>query len=489
MPAPYGQSLALLTDLYQLTMARGYWSEGVADRESVFHHYFRRAPFGGAFAIAAGLEPALQWLEELRFQGDDLEYLAGLRGNDGGPLFPPGFLAYLENLSFEWNLDAVPEGTLILADEPLVRVRGPLLQCQLAETALLNIVNFQTLVATKAARVCLAAGDSPVMEFGLRRAQGIDGGLSASRAAYIGGCAGTSNALAGKLHGIPVRGTQAHSWVLAFASEREAFEAFERAMPNNCVLLVDTYDSLAGIDTAIEVGLDARQRGGRLAGIRLDSGDLALLSATARARLDAAGLASTAVIASSDLDEHSISRLREGGAKVDAWGVGTSIAAAKGEAALGGVYKLALLRDADGAWKPKAKHSEDPGKASTPGMLQVRRFADDGGRPVADLLYDELHPPVGQGKGYRRSSGHDAGPCALKGKSAELLQPVMRRGSRLAPAASLDEARSLARAGMRWIPTAEIDTPQGTDGIPFFIETGLLERREALLREGGRSDG
>ena len=230
-------------------------------------------------------------------------YLASLRGQGGRPLFEREFLDYLAGLAFECDVDAVAEGTVVFAQEPLVRVRGPLLQCQLVETALLNIVNFQTLIATKAARVCLAAGDDPVLEFGLRRAQGVDGGLSASRAAFIGGCAATSNVLAGKLYGIPVRGTHAHSWVLAFDSELEAFDAFARAMPHNCILLVDTYATQEGVRRAIEVGVRLQELGARLTGIRLDSGDLADLSIEARQLLDAAGLETTAVVASNDLDE------------------------------------------------------------------------------------------------------------------------------------------------------------------------------------------
>lgn len=480
MPAPYGQSLALLTDLYQLTMACGYWREGIAEREAVFHHYFRRAPFGGSFAIAAGLETALQWLDGLRFREGDLEYLGGLRGNTGSALFPRRFLSYLGTLKFACRVDAVPEGTLVLAEEPLVRVQGPLLQCQLVETAMLNLINFQTLVATKAARVCAAAGDAPVIEYGLRRAQGIDGGLSASRAAYIGGCSGTSNTLAGKLYGIPVKGTQAHSWVLAFGNEREAFEAYARSMPDNLVLLVDTHDSLAGIRKAIEVGLSARKRGVQLAGIRLDSGDLAALSKRARAMLDASGLGSTAIIASNDLDEHAIERLNARGARVGVWGVGTSIAAAKGQAALGGVYKLALLRDRGGTWEPKAKRSEDAGKSSTPGMLQVRRFWD-GQRPAADLLYDETHAPAGQWAGLGRSASAGAEPVTLGGPSADVLRPVMRRGRRVAPATTLSESRSAARDWMRRIGRKALHAEPGADAIPFFTETGLAARRSAEL--------
>ena len=253
MLPPYGQSLALLTDLYQLTMACGYWKEGLADREAVFHQAFRSAPFGGTFAVAAGLASGMRWLRDLRFRDDDLDYLRSLKAQGGRPLFEAGFLDYLRDFQFTCDIDAVPEGTVVFPGEPLLRIRGSLLQAQLAETAILNIVNFQTLIATKAARVCLAAGEDPVLEFGLRSAQGIDGGLSASRAAYVGGCAATSNVLAGKLYGIPVRGTHAHSWVLAFVTEAEAFDAFARAMPHNCVLLVDTFDTIEGVRLAAEV--------------------------------------------------------------------------------------------------------------------------------------------------------------------------------------------------------------------------------------------
>ena len=240
-------SLALLTDLYQLTMAQGYWKLGIADREAVFHLYFRTAPFGGGYSLACGLEDVVRHLENLRFDANDLEYLASLKGNDEQPLFDRDFLAALGNLEWTLDVDAIPEGTVVFPNEPLVRVSGNLLQSQLLETPLLNLINFPTLIATKAARVCQAAKGDAVMEFGLRRAQGIDGSLTASRAAYIGGCASTSNVLAGKLFGIPVRGTHAHSWVMSFDTELEAFDAYSRAMPNNCVFLVDTYNTLEGV--------------------------------------------------------------------------------------------------------------------------------------------------------------------------------------------------------------------------------------------------
>ena len=290
MIPPHAHSLALLTDLYQVTMGYGYWREGLAEREAVFHLYFRKAPFGAAFAIAAGLDTAVQWLRNLRFRDDDLDYLNGLTDRGG---------SFYSRRSSSTTCAASGSGATWTRSPRALRcsptnrwcaVRGSLLQAQLAETALLNIINFQTLVTTKAARVCLAAGDDPVLEFGLRRAQGIDGGISASRAAYIGGCAATSNLLAGKLYGIPVRGTHAHSWVLAFEGESEAFEAFARAMPLNCVLLIDTHDSLTGLRRAIDVAKRLQDEGVTLDGVRLDSGDLATLSSAARAQLDAAGL-------------------------------------------------------------------------------------------------------------------------------------------------------------------------------------------------------
>lgn len=479
MLPPYGQSLALLTDLYQLTMAYGYWREGLGDREAVFHHYFRRAPFGGRFAVAAGLHTALQWLDDLRFEKDDICYLASLCGQGGRPLFERAFLDYLAGLTFECDVDAVPEGTVVFAQEPLLRVRGPLLQCQLAETALLNIVNFQTLIATKAARVCLAAGDDPVLEFGLRRAQGIDGGLSASRAAFIGGCAATSNVLAGKLYGIPVRGTHAHSWVLAFDSELEAFDAFARAMPHNCILLVDTYATREGVRRAIEVGIRLREQGASLAGIRLDSGDLGELSVEARQMLDDAGLETTAVVASNDLDEYRIASLKRRGARVGMWGVGTSIASAKGESALGGVYKLSLLKDGSGNWQDKAKRSEDPAKASTPGMLQVRRFVRESGE-ISDLLYDELSAPEKKWQGFLLAEGDTKPPNMLGGPSKDLLRPALRCGQSVGMGEDLAASRRRCRAELTALPGGQVPA-RPEEPVPLFIETGLWLRRQRLL--------
>ncbi len=281
---------------------------------------FRNSPFGGGYALAAGLEPVLDYIERFQFSADDCEYLSELCGNDGKPLFDAPFLEYLAGMRLKIDIDAMLEGTIAFPHEPLLRVRGSIIECQILETALLNIINFQTLIATKASRVVHAAKGDQVLEFGLRRAQGIDGALAASRAAYIGGCHATSNVLAGKLFGIPVRGTHAHSWVMSFENELEAFAAYAQAMPNNCVFLVDTYDTLEGVRNAIRIGNVLRDSGHRMVGIRLDSGDLAQLSIDARNLLDEAGFTDASIVASNDLDEKLIESLKHQGAKISIWG-------------------------------------------------------------------------------------------------------------------------------------------------------------------------
>jgi nicotinate phosphoribosyltransferase len=306
-------------------MASAYWKSGIADTEAVFHLVFREAPFNSGFTVAAGLAEAIEYLREFHFEDSDLEFLSTVKGNDGRPLFERAFLDYLKQLRFTCDVDAVPEGTVVFPQEPLVRVQGPILQGQLIEAALLNFLNFQSLIATKAARICHAAGGQKVVEFGLRRAQGVDGALTAARAAYIGGCAATSNVLAAKLYGIPLVGTHAHSWVMAFGDELAAFAAYADAQPNNCVLLVDTYNTPQGVRHAIEVGRKLREQGHELAGIRLDSGDLAYLSIQARRLLDEAGFNKAAIVASNDLDEYIITSLKQQRAAITIWGVGTRL--------------------------------------------------------------------------------------------------------------------------------------------------------------------
>jgi nicotinate phosphoribosyltransferase len=351
--------------------------------------YFRKNPFGGGFAVAAGLEYVVDYLNSLRFDEGDLAYLRTLVGNDGRPLFDGAFVDYLRDLRFTCDIDAVAEGTVVFPNEPLLRVSGPILQAQVLETPLLNMVNFQTLVATKAARVCEATGGEPVIEFGLRRAQGVDGSLAASRAAYVGGVHATSNVLAGKLFGIPVKGTHAHSWVMSFDTEMASFEAYAGAMPNNCVFLVDTYNTLDGVRRAVEAGRKLREAGHEMVGVRLDSGDLAYLSIEARRILDEGGFPRAKILASNDLDENIIVSLKSQGARIDTWGVGTKLVTAYDQPALGGIYKLAALRKADGQWEYKVKLSEQAAKVSTPGVLNVRRYFREDGEAVGDMIYNE----------------------------------------------------------------------------------------------------
>ena len=436
---------ALLTDLYQLTMAYGYWRSGRSEREAVFHLSFRDSPFQCGFTLTAGLAPAIEFLQAFRFTEDDLAFLATLRGNDDQPLFDRGFLGYLGTLHFSCDVDAFPEGTAVFPQEPLLRIQGPILQCQLLETALLNLINFQTLIATKAARVCLAARAEPVLEFGLRRAQGVDGGLAASRAAYIGGCAATSNVLAARLYGIPVRGTHAHSWVMSFDDEREAFRAYAAAMPNNCVFLVDTYDTLEGVRRAVEVGHLLREGGHEMVGIRLDSGDLAWLSVEARKILDGSGFPNAVIVASNDLDEHIIASLKEQGAMINVWGVGTKLVTAYDQPALGGVYKLGAIRDDNGRWNYKVKLSEQAAKVSTPGIQQVRRFRSEK-EFIGDGIFDvERGVPgtftiVDPLDATRRK--HIA-PATL---FEDLLVPIFRRGKLVYEAPPLGDIRQRAQA-------------------------------------------
>ncbi len=469
----YRPSLALLTDLYQLTMARGYWSLGLAEREAVFHLFFRKNPFRGGYAISCGLAAAADYLAALRFDDDDLRVLSELTGNDGGPLFPPGFLSYLSDMEFSCDIDAMPEGTVAFPHEPLIRVKGPLLQAQLVETALLNIVNFQTLIATKSSRICRAAAGDAVLEFGLRRAQGIDGGLAASRAAYVGGCAGTSNVWAAKLYGIPVKGTHAHSWVLVFDGEVEAFEAYASALPNNCVFLVDTYDTIEGVHRAVAVGRALRARGFEMVGVRLDSGDLSALSKGARQILDDAGFPDAAVVASNDLDEHRITALKADGAPIGVWGVGTRLVTAHDQPALGGVYKLSAIRDEDGAWQYRVKLSEQPIKVSNPGVLQVRRFTDAAGRWLGDAIYDE---DTGPGTTLiDPMTGQTLAELPTDAAGADLLQPIFRGGQRVGAMESLTEIRTKAAAQIAAMPPEVARLSE-----PAHYPVGLEPRLQAL---------
>jgi nicotinate phosphoribosyltransferase len=475
----------LLTDFYQLTMAYGYWKAGRADQRVAFHLFFRSAPFGGGYTVAAGMEPAIRYLEGLRFEADELDYLAALQGG-GGPVFAPEFIRHLEELRFTCDVEMVPEGTIVYPHEPLVRVTGPVLQAQLVETTLLTLINFQSLIATKACRMVEAAQGDPVVEFGLRRAQGPDGGLSASRAAYIGGCEGTSNVLAGRSYGIPLRGTHAHSWVMLFGDEVEAFLAYADALPHNVVFLVDTYDTLGGVRNAIRVADRLRERGHRLAGIRLDSGDLAWLSQQARALLDEAGLKDTAIVGTNDLDEHLIDDLKvRQDAAISVWGVGTRLATAYDQPALGGVYKLTAV-EGDRGWEDRIKLSNHAAKTTTPGLLQVRRFTRDG-LFEGDMIYDErrgvaTRTIVDPADATRRKE------FGIGDEWEDLLGPVFRSGRRVRQLPPLAEIRARVRRQLAALhPTRKRLLNPHT--YPAGLEQTLHEHKTRLILEGQSAGG
>ena len=441
-----------------------------------------RLSFQGRLRRGLRKDQLAELIEDFRFTDEDVAYLASLAAPGGGTLFDDDFLKYLRDYRLSVNIDAVPEGTIVFPHEPIVRVTGPIMDCQLIETPLLNCVNFETLIATKAARVCLAAGGRPVAEFGLRRAQGAGGGLWASRAAVVGGCASTSNVLAGKLFSIPVSGTHAHSWVMSFPDELSAFRAYAREFPNNCVLLVDTYNVEQGIKNAITVGLEMRERGEKLSAIRIDSGDLAWLAKMARRMLDAAGLDDCGIVLSNDLDEHTIRSILDEGAPVDSWGVGTKLACAFDQPTLGGVYKLSATRaPGQQAWTDCLKISESAAKLTVPGVLDVRRYFAEDGSIAGDMVFD-----VNAGVGEREvivDPVDDLRQKNLAGKRYELLlEPLARAGEVVLPSDRRDAlaAQARARAGL-----ASLDESQkrmlNPHTYPVGLEYGLCERRRALV--------
>ncbi|MFU8891921.1 MAG: nicotinate phosphoribosyltransferase [Anaerosomatales bacterium] len=485
----WGRSPGLFTDLYQITMAQGYFKAGLTSTEACFHLSFRENPFGNGYSLACGLEQALDYLGALSFSATDTAYLATLTGNDGAPLFDEEFLSYLESFRFDGDVDAIPEGTVVFPHEPLVRVSAPIASCQLVETALLNIVNFQTLVATKAARVCQAAGGDPVVEFGLRRAQGPDGGLSAARAAFVGGCSGTSNVLAGSVFGIPVSGTHAHSWVMLFPSETEAFRAYAEALPNNATFLVDTYDTLAGVRRAAEEGRRLRERGYEMIGVRIDSGDLAWLSREARAILDEAGLSAARIVASNELDEYLITSLKNQDAAIDFWGVGTKLVTAYDQPALGGVYKLSAVRDPGGEWEPRIKVSEQTAKVTTPGVLGVRRYFDETGGLAGDMIYDVTCPPADDPQMIDPADPIRRKRFAAGQRFEDLLVPVVRAGERVYDVPALPAVAERAAEQLAALDPS-VRRFMNPHSYPVGLERGVHALRmrmivQARAREGG----
>ena len=460
-------------------MACGYFKAGVTDHEAAFHVTFRHNPFGGEFTAACGLATAVDFLRTFHFNEAEIDYLASQHGNDGRPLFDSGFLDYLRGLRLTCDVDAMPEGTLVFPNEPLIRVCGPIIECQLLETALLTILNFQSLIATKAARVCLAAENDAVIEFGLRRAQGVDGGLSSARAAYIGGCAGTSNVQAGQRYGIPVSGTQAHSWIMFFDTEAEAFETYAKAMPNNCVFLVDTYNSIDGVRHAIEVARQLRKDRHEMIGVRLDSGDRAALSIETRRMLNEAGFTNAKIVCSGDLDEFAIAEMKKRGAKIDIWGVGTKLTTGQPDAALGGIYKLAAVRKPGERWRYRIKLSDDPAKTSYPGLLQVRRFHQPDGRFMADAIYETDHG-VSEPCEIVDPETKDKTQIPANTRYSDLLVPIFRAGQVVYEEPSIADSRDHLR---KQLSCASPEILQLNDPQPYKIglERSLHDLRMTLI--------
>ena len=427
------RNLTLLTDLYQLTMGQGYFTEGKHTERAVFDVFFRPNKLI-TYSVAAGMDQAAEYLENLHFDGEDIDYLRSLG------IFTEDYLSCLRDLRFTGDVTAVREGEIVFPYEPILSVSAPMLEAQLVETALLTVINHQTLIASKAAKICAAAGGG-VMEFGLRRAQGADAGIYGARAAMIGGCVGTSNVYAGKLFDVPVSGTMAHSWVMNFPSELEAFRAYAKSFPDNCLLLVDTYDTLrSGVPNAVTVFRELRAAGHEPKGIRLDSGDLAYLSKAARAMLDEAGFENAVICASGDLDETLIRSLKAQGARIDTWGVGTKLITSADMPALGGVYKLAAVYEG-GREVPKIKLSDTTEKITNPGVKEVYRLYDrPTGKAIADLItragekIDETRPltifhPVDT---WKRMTLTDFTVRRLR-------EPLFAAGKRVAPRYSLAE--------------------------------------------------
>jgi nicotinate phosphoribosyltransferase len=472
------RNLTMLTDLYQLTMMYGYDIAGKSDEVVVFDLFFRRNSGDSAYAVAAGLEQAIEYIENLHFSEDDIEYLRDLG------LFNEDFLKRLENIRFTGDIDAIPEGTVVFPNEPLIRVKAPIFEAQLIETALLNIVNHQTLIATKASRVVQAAQGDSVLEFGLRRAQGPDAGIYGARAAIIGGCDATSNVLAGKKFGIPVQGTHAHSWIMSFPTELDAFRAYADAFPNSCLLLVDTYDTLrSGVPNAITVFKEMREKGLEPVGIRLDSGDLAYLSKEARKMLNEAGFPNAKIVASSDLDEDVIWDLKAQGAAIDVWGVGTAMITSKNCPALGGVYKL-VAEEVNGELVPKIKISENAFKITNPGYKKVFRLYDkETHKAIADLItldhetIDETKPltifdPVDTWKRMTLTNF----------KARQLLVPIYRKGKRVYELPSLMDIQKYAKKEMStlWAEYKRLTKPH-VYKVDLSVELYNLKNR--LLEE------
>jgi nicotinate phosphoribosyltransferase len=472
------KDLALLTDWYELTMMGGYQRSGLGAVKACFEYFFRNLPPHNGFAVLAGLEAFLSYCENLHFENEDISYLQSTG------IFDKAFLESLRSFQLTCDIWAIPEGSVVFPFEPIIRVEGPLFQAQLMETFLLNAMNYPTLVATKAARICQVAEEDPVIEFGLRRAQGPDGGLAGSRAAYIGGCAGTSNVLAGKHFGIPVSGTLAHSWVMSFGSELEAFSAYVKIYPDHPILLVDTYDTLeSGIPNAIQIFKELRDQGkSPRAAIRLDSGDLARLSKAAYDMITKAGFEDPLIVASNELDEDLIADLKRQGARINSWGVGTHLITCRDAPALSGVYKLCAVKH-DKKWEPRLKLSSNPEKTTDPGVKRAMRYFNENGDPLGDVLYlhNEKSPHDTDVIGLDRQRFHRTQRFHDIADSRELAKLFIRKGKRLLPPESLMDVRQRAQLQVNALPE-ELKRLRNPEIYPVLLSPRLAKFKENIIR-------
>lgn len=480
------RNLTLLTDFYELTMMQGFF-KSKAKEHVIFDVFYRVNPSGGSYAITAGLEQVIDYIKNLSFSYDDIDYLRNLN------MFDEDFLDYLASYHFTGDIYAIPEGTVVFPKEPLLKVIAPIMEAQLVETAILNIINHQSLIATKASRVVYAAGNDGVMEFGLRRAQGPDAGIYGARAAVIGGCIGTSNVLCGQKFDIPVLGTHAHSWIMSFDSEYDAFYRYASYYPDNCILLVDTYDTLkSGVPNAIKVFQKMKEEGKPLKhyGIRLDSGDLAYLSKKAKKMLDDAGFHDAIITASSDLDEHLIHSLKTQGATINSWGVGTNLITSADCPAFGGVYKLAGIRyDKEEEFTPKIKISENPAKVTNPGNKTVYRiYGKDTGKIRADLIclvgeqYDESKDlKIFDPDATWKKTTLEGGTYTIK----ELLVPVFLKGQCVYQSPKVMEIRDYCQEQLNtlWDESRRLINPQE---VYVDLSQPLFDLKNKLLNEGNR---
>lgn len=475
------RNLTLLTDLYQLTMMQGYFENDVNNHEVVFDLFYRNNPSGNGYAICCGLEQAIDYIKNLHFTDGDIEYLDSLN------IFSKAFLEYLRSFKFTGDIDAIPEGTVVQPNEPLMRVKAPIFEAQFIETTLLNIINHQSLIATKAARVVRAAEEDTVLEFGLRRAQGPDAGIYGARAAVIGGCHATSNVLTGQMFNVPVAGTHAHSWVMSFDHEIDAFRAYAKLFPNKCILLVDTYDTLGqGVPNAIAVFDEMKAAGISMDsyGIRLDSGDLAYLSKQARRMLDDAGHEDAVISASCDLDEYLIADLKRQGAEISLWGVGTKLITSDDCPSFGGIYKLAAERKAGGEFIPKIKISDNPEKVTNPGIKKVLRIYDKTtGKLKVDLIALEEETidtnqdlVVRDPKARWKKMKLKAGQYTVR----ELLVPIFRAGKCVYESPQVMDIRSYAKEELEtlWDEYKRLINPAS---MPVDLSDDLYYLKERML--------